>query len=374
MYSLYGIPIPINETSVSKITSDTNTAKKLQQTKIVIIDECTMAQIHALNVIDRLLGDVMTTHVANKKQVPFEGKVLALGGDFRQCLPVLANATKAEIVDCCVKYSKQWKNFTRLPLLNNVRSTDPEYSRWLLKLRNGELSNEHSLGDDVTEIPPDMLSSGCSVTDIFGQNITINVNDTESVHTAASHAILCPKNEDVHLLSSQIMERISGEYILYTSDNSVDSDEADDHEQYPVEFLNSLTPSGMPPHRLQLKMGTIVMLLRNLNTNKGLCNGTRLMAAALHPNIIQAKVITGSAEGNIVFIPRIDLCPSETRLPFTLRRRQFPVKPAFAMTIYKSQGQSLNRVGIYFPGPAFAHGLPYVAFSGVKLPCQSESD
>ncbi|XP_073532460.1 uncharacterized protein [Phyllobates terribilis] len=286
MHSLYGIPIPINETSVYSIKTDTNAANKLKNTTLFMLDECTMAQNHSLNVIDRLLRDVMTIHVDDKNNVPFGGKVFILGGDFRQCLPVLTHATRTEIVDCCLKYCQLCKHFTRLPLFNNMSSRDPEYSTWLLKLGDGQLSNEYNLGEDVIEIPPDMLSSACLITDIFGTNIHINVNDTECVLYAASHAILCPKNEDVEFLNSQIMNRLSGQYVLYTSDDSVDADDAYESENYPVEFLHSLTPSGMPPHPLQLKIGTIVMLLRNLNTKKRLCNGTRRIVTSLNPHII----------------------------------------------------------------------------------------
>jgi ATP-dependent exoDNAse (exonuclease V) alpha subunit len=42
-------------------------------------------------------------------------------------------------------------------------------------------------------------------------------------------------------------------------------------------------------------------------------------------------------------------------MPFTFRRRQFPLRPAFAMTINNAQGQTLQIVGVYLPKPVFGH-------------------
>jgi hypothetical protein len=107
------------------------------------------------------------------------------------------------------------------------------------------------------------------------------------------------------------------------------------------------------------------MLIRNLNPSQGLCNGTRLICHELHNKVLEAEIITGSHIGSRVFIPRITLTSSDNTLPFILKRRQFPIRVAFSMTINKSQGQTLNRVGLYLPQPVFPHGQLYVAMSRI---------
>ena len=101
-------------------------------------------------------------------------------------------------------------------------------------------------------------------------------------------------------------------------------------------------------------------------TGCGLANGTRPIVHKLEDTAIEAEVATGPAKGQRTFIPRLGITPSAAdSLPFTLRRRQFPVRAAFAMTIKKSQGQTLERAGIYLPNPVFVHGHLYVAESRI---------
>jgi hypothetical protein len=61
-----------------------------------------------------------------------------------------------------------------------------------------------------------------------------------------------------------------------------------------TKFLNTTTLAGMPPHRLALKVGVLVMLLRNLDAASGLCNGTRLIISRLARRLIVAQIIGGA--------------------------------------------------------------------------------
>ena len=98
-------------------------------------------------------------------------------------------------------------------------------------------------------------------------------------------------------------------------------------------------------HVLVLKVAVIIMLLRNLDMKRGLCNGTRLVVCGLHRYFIEVEILAGAFKGNVELIPRIKLAPSDVSLPFVLQRIQFPVRVAYAMTINKAQAQTFDKVG-----------------------------
>uniref|UniRef100_A0A0L8H9M0 DNA helicase Pif1-like 2B domain-containing protein n=1 Tax=Octopus bimaculoides TaxID=37653 RepID=A0A0L8H9M0_OCTBM len=179
------------------------------------------------------------------------------------------------------------------------------------------------------------------------------------------HQIL-PVNEEVDNLNNHIIQKFPGETYTLRSIDSVAEDQQP--APYPPEFLNSLNISGMPPHIIKLKMGVPIMLLRNLYQRNGHCNGACYRVLSVSGNMITASKISSVDAGCILLIPCIILQSSDTDLPFTLKRRQFPVRSAFTMFINKSQAQSLSKCGIYMPASVFSHGLLYIVLSRVGDP------
>ena len=108
--------------------------------------------------------------------------------------------------------------------------------------------------------------------------------------------------------------------------------------------------------------------MRNLDPRNGLCNGTRLIVDDYSNRVLYCTIATGKHQGRKTIIPRIPLTSTPGDLPFILRRKQFPVRLAYFMTINKSQGQTMQTVGVHLPDAVFGHGQLYVALSRVGSP------
>lgn len=196
-------------------------------------------------------------------------------------------------------------------------------------------------------------------------------------------AILTPLNEYVGKINEEALDRLPGNVTIYKSCDTICKASASsgaDEILYPPEYLNSLKFSGLPNHELKVKEGVPIMLLRNLNPKKGLCNGTRLIVTRCYKFLIEGLIIIGNKIGETAYIPRINMSPADKELPFVLKRKQFPVAVCYAMTINKSQGQTVKNVGLFLPKTVFSHGQLYIAVSrvtsplGLKILCVDETE
>ncbi|XP_055918430.1 uncharacterized protein LOC129950521 [Eupeodes corollae] len=148
------------------------------------------------------------------------------------------------------------------------------------------------------------------------ENVFPNISENNQNYAWLSQqAILAAKNNNVHALNFTIQSKITGDLVTYKSVDSITN--PDDVVNYPTEFLNSLELPGFPPHNLQLKVGLVIMILRNLNPSR-LCNSTPLALKRLMPNLIETTIINGKYLGENLCINRIPMFPTD--LPFDFKR------------------------------------------------------
>ncbi|GBM04994.1 hypothetical protein AVEN_60199-1 [Araneus ventricosus] len=132
-------------------------------------------------------------------------------------------------------------------------------------------------------------------------------------------------------MNKQLLQELPGSVQVYKSiDTTCDINEA---VNYPTKFLNTMDPPRVPSHTLEIKIGALIILLRNINP-PSICSRTRLFIKKLMLNIIEATINTA----------------------------------VFSMSINKAQGQSLNVVGLDLLKPCFSHGQLYVGCSRVGKP------
>ena len=131
------------------------------------------------------------------------------------------------------------------------------------------------IGPDYVQIPEQYIFPSDSPSD-FIQWCYPNLDDAAFQHDFSRSAILAPKNKEVDMLNKTALNMMYGSVQRFESADSVVSDDPAQAILFPVEYLHTVTASGLPPHILELKENCPVILLRTLDQQKGLCIDTSL--------------------------------------------------------------------------------------------------
>jgi len=355
-----------------------------------------------------------------------QGKVMLCAGDFKQILPVVKNASKLQVLEATMSKSPLWDRFEKFQLYGNMRlqttgSTEEktkliQYSKILQCVglntpdnvnvfesvsandfeENNPLRGDddfikelivpafHNFFDysDHKESPTEEelcrfenKTNKALITWLY-QNERGPVSDvTEDTPIPVYDPVVCGKrvilaatNDRVNHWNNIVGARNPSPEFNLIADNvfsEVDDDLGHLASMLTDRVLEKYDTHQVPPQQLRLKVGDICIILRNIDVDNGITNNTRVRILKIHAKRIRVQTIDDNPK--VFNLPRIKF---KFKLAygrsFELTRTQFPLRRAFAMTIHKSQGQTIERVAFDIQEPLFAHGQTYVAISRVR--------
>jgi hypothetical protein len=337
-HSAFRIPIPTTSSSFCGIKSAER--ELIRQCKVICYDEVSMVGKEVAECLNRLLQDVMQC------SEPFGGKVVVFLGDFKQLLPVEPGRKyPATVKDC-----SWWPQTNVLRFTKNFRAAvHPEFCALLEVIGNGSLEQVPIPASTRADSVADLISK------VYGDNIL--------AVSSSRHLIMAFTLEMCNEINVACLAAIPGdEFCAVAHDDTKDNRQPD---LYTDDYLSTLPLHGVPPSSLPMKVGARYMIIKNYNPAVGACNGTLCELLQFTRNIAHVKIQTGIHAGRVILLPRCSCHVSRENsgLPFDFTRVQFPLIPAYAVSVHKSQGQSLCRIGIIVDRDSFAHGQVYTALS-----------
>ena len=308
---------------------------------VIFWDEISMVSIDTLGCVDRSLKRLMSSDAL------FGGKVIVFLGDFRQLAPVVKGARGEHH---SILHAVWFHLCRRFRFTRNFRSSDPTFQQLLTDVGDGTI--------DEIEVPSSSIVNSIDelILRVFGSNIADTSNDRKM--------ILAFTLDQCSMINDAVISRFpsSPSFSVATDDLR----ECKNPDEYPEEYVSSLMIPGAPPYSLPLQTNARYMILRNA-APPGMCNGTQAVLLSFSRFMIKMRLLSGPGKSKIVHLPRFSfrVTSENSGLPFAFTRRQFPIIPSYCVSVHKSQGQSLDFIGLVAEKDAFSHGQVYVGMSRV---------
>ncbi|XP_057734594.1 uncharacterized protein LOC130950047 [Arachis stenosperma] len=281
-HSRFAIPLTPDEYSTCNIKQGSPLAELISETKLIIWDEAPMMNKFCFEALDRTMRDLLRSTNDSSLSLPFGGKTVVFGGDFRQILPVITKGSRQDIVNASINSSYLWHECQILSLTQNMRlrtSTGihnseelKSFATWILNVGDGRLGQLED-GCGLVDIPQELLLTDFNdpIQAIVEAIYTDYLKDYSNIQHLQGRAILAPTISVVEEVNDYMLSLNNNEMKRYLSSDSPCFKEGD----------NDTLASIHTPEFLAT----------------GLCNGTRLVITRLGNKVIEAKVLSGSNIG-----------------------------------------------------------------------------
>ena len=227
-HSKFAIPVPATENSTCNIHQGSELAELLKVTKLIVWDEAPMCHKFAFEALDKSLKDIM------QNNLPFGGKIMVFGGDFRQILPIVPKGNRSNIVHATINASYIWDHCQILKLTKNMRllSNAPQqpnneelkqFSHWLLDIGDGKIGQYNDGFSEIT-IPDEFLIKNYddpihAIVEATYPSLIDNYSDTDYLQ---KRAVLASKKEIVDKINDYVLSLIPNNEKEYCSADSID--------------------------------------------------------------------------------------------------------------------------------------------------------
>ncbi len=327
-WSGVGIKTKLNQNDLNKIASNEHIAKRVRRTKVLIIDEVSMLAPQTLSMIDAICREI------KQSSDPFGAIQIVLVGDFFQLPPIV----KTEVeTDSQIMFSEEpsarfaydspaWarSNPVVCYLTEQHRQDDSDFLAVLSAIRHNAFTSDHLGRIESRKIAPHAAPTGAPK--LYSHNI------------------------DVDCVNDKILAKLSGPSHVFAMSS-----------EGPEALVASLKKSCISPETLCLKVGAAVMFTKN-NPQEGFVNGTLGTVEGFAKQ--DGNPVIKTRSGRNIAVEPMDWAMEENGA-IRARISQLPLRLAWAITVHKSQGMSLDEAVVDLSA-VFEFGQGYVALTRVR--------